>query len=124
MPENAVFERYPKPRYGWAGILLITLVILAIVVAVIMYAVLRNRQSSNITRCEPGLCAIRYDTGDKRCPLDADTRLQINPVFEGCTSNNYCQDPNARCAVLAGGVLDCSGVCGIGNDGCRCEDAP
>ena len=124
VPANPVFVREPKTSYAWPVIILVTLIVISIVAALIVYSIFRNRAAKNINRCEPGLCVIRYDTGLKRCPNSPNERLVFNPVFEGCTSGNYCQADAARCAVLPGGVLDCDGVCGVGNERCRCEDAP
>lgn len=121
---NPVFLREKYPIYSWTVIIFVSLIILAIVTAIIVYAILRTRRSKNINRCEPGLCAFRYDNGIKRCPSNPNERLPYSPVFEGCTSRNYCQDERAPCAVLAGGVLNCDGVCGAGNEACLCEEAP
>lgn len=121
---NPVFTREQRPRYAWAAIITTTIIMLSIITALIVYAVFRDRRSKSISRCEPGLCVIRYDTGLKRCPNSTTERLVFNPAFEGCTSKSYCQDEGAPCAVLPGGVLDCTGVCGSGNETCACEAAP
>lgn len=121
---NPVFLREKTPVYSWTVIIFVTLIVIAILAAVTIYAILRARRVRNVNRCEAGLCAFRYDTGEKRCPSSEIERLTFNPIFEGCSSGNYCQDERAPCAVLPGGVLNCDGVCGSGNQECACVEAP
>jgi hypothetical protein len=124
LPPYPVFSREPQRNNG---LLIITLIIVTIIFAAIclvVYAVFRNRDTVLVTRCEPGLCVVTLATGEKRCPNNDTEQLTYSTIFEDCTSGNYCQSERAPCAVLAGGVLNCKGVCGGGNELCRCEAAP
>lgn len=127
---NDVIPRYPvftraqlKDNSIWI-IMLIVLVIMFITAAVIFYASFRKRGFNSISRCEPGLCVVTYSTGTKLCPDSLTERLTFRAGLQGCSSSNYCQDEKAPCAVLPGGVLNCNGVCGTGNDNCACQAIP
>jgi len=123
LPWYPVFERVQPKDNSLYIIIIVIVVILVIVAAIIIYNVFRPG-SNTIGRCEPGLCVVDLGTGEKRCP-DTDTeQLTYNIVFEDCTSSNYCQSLKAKCAVLGGGILDCDGVCGPGNEQCRCVKRP
>ena len=72
-------------------------------------------------RCAPGLCAFSSITGVKRCPTPGSTEgLAIDLGLEFCTTRDYCQNSNYPCAVQPDQTLNCDGVCGEGNEGCRC----
>lgn len=124
IPRYPVFERVPRRDNSVLIITMIIVTILIAAIAIVVYAVFRNRDTVAVSRCEPGLCVVELATGVKRCPESLTDRLIYNNIFEDCTSANYCQSSQAPCAVLAGGVLDCTGVCGVGNEQCNCEKAP
>ena len=124
MPRYPVFERTPKKNDSVAIILIIIMVVMAIVIALIVYVIFRQGKGSVVNRCEPGLCVVTFSTGEKRCPTSNSEQLTYTPVFEDCTSANYCQSARSSCAVLAGGILNCNGYCGAGNDKCNCQKNP
>ena len=117
-------EKAPKDNTGWI-VLVVILVIVVLVYGFIIYSV---RQDANapevINNCDPGLCAFSIVTGIKRCPPDNNTKIRFGPGAEFCTSRNYCQERNYTCAVQSDQTLNCSGVCGTGNDECRCIQNP
>lgn len=120
LPPYPAFSREIKRSNAALIITLIIVAVLFIVVALIVYLVFKTRAAIVINRCEPGLCVVTLANGEKRCPNTNDEQLSYTIAFEDCTSRNYCQSSKAPCAVLAGGVLDCHGVCGAGNDQCNC----
>lgn len=124
LPPYPVFERTVKTDRSGYIIVLIVITIVVLIASVILYLIYRARDTVQITRCEPGLCVVNLTTGQKRCPASATEQLSYDQIFEGCTSGNYCQSDRAPCSVLAGGVLNCRGVCGPGNDLCNCQKAP
>lgn len=124
VPHYPVFIKKLKPNYTFWIIIMTIIVIFTIVAAIIAYGIFRNRDTILIRRCEPGLCTVNTISGAKRCPNDLTTRLIYTPGLESCTSKNYCQSQLNPCAVLPGGILDCDGVCGPGNDECNCQKAP
>jgi len=124
LPRYPVFERAVKRDNTGIIIVLIIVVILIATMAIVIYAVFHNRPTKVVTRCEPGLCAITLATGIKRCPASNSEQLVYDQIFEDCTSRNYCQSQSAPCATLAGGILNCAGNCGTGNDQCNCAKAP
>jgi hypothetical protein len=124
LPAYPVFIRKPEKSNAGLIITLIIITIMAIVIAVIIYQVFKVRNTRTIARCEHGLCVINLLTGEKRGKDSETERLAYLQGTEDCTSKSYCQSNRAPCAVLAGGVLDCDGVCGPGNPQCRCEKSP
>lgn len=119
-----VFERIPKKENAWFIIILISLVVIAIVVGIVIYAIYRPESTAIIGRCEPGLCVVNIASGRKTCPASTTERLEYDIVFETCSSASYCQAPEVPCAVLANGTLDCDGICGSGNSECNCNPRP
>lgn len=112
-----------RPRSS--GRSLIAAIIVIAVVAAICYFVyiLYSRANEDIViqRCPVGLCKFDVITGEKRCPASAATEgIQIDFGKEFCTSRNYCQNVNFPCALQLDGTVDCSGICGLGNNGCKC----
>ena len=78
-----------------------------------------------INRCSVGLCAFDIITGIKRCPdPGATVGLRIAAGAEKCTTRDYCQPNNFTCAVQLDQTLKCNGVCGTGNEQCRCIADP
>jgi hypothetical protein len=125
LPPNPVFERVVKPNYSLYIILMVVIVMIVILAAVVVYAVFGKPRATAVNKCEPGLCAVTLATGVKRCPPDNSTQLAYDPIFEDCTSANYCQSPKAPCAVnVSNGTLNCGGFCGTGNNTCNCQKAP
>ncbi len=124
LPRYPVFDRVPKRDNTVLIIIIIIIIILAIAVAIVVYAVRRPVSTTTTGRCEPGLCVVNLGTGLKTCPTSDSEQLLYDIVFEVCTSRSYCQDSKAPCAVLAGGILNCDGLCGIGNPQCRCIPRP
>ena len=124
MPRYPIFERVPKKNESGVIILIIIMVVMAIVIAIIVYVIFRPGTGTVVNRCEPGLCVITLATGVKTCPSDNTTQLAYNTVFQDCTSANYCQSARALCGALAGGILNCDGACGVGNNQCNCQAAP
>lgn len=124
LPKYPIFERVVKRDNSIYIIILIVITILVAVGAFILYLIYRNRDTRQITRCEPGLCVINLTTGEKRCPASLTEQMSYDQVFEDCTSSNYCQSEKNSCAVLANGTLNCRGVCGAGNEKCRCQKPP
>lgn len=117
-------EKAPKDYSSWT-VLAIILVIIVITFGWIIYSI---RQDSNATevvnQCGPGLCAFDILSGVKRCPSSDTEQLSFKFGVEYCTSKNYCQKKGYTCAVLPDQSIDCSGVCGPGNDECRCIKNP
>lgn len=124
LPRYPVFERVPQKNNYGLTIAMIIMVILVIVTCVIIYAIYGKGTGTVINQCEPGLCVIDLATGQKICPTSNTQQLTYTPVFQDCTSANYCQSRKAPCAVTASGTLNCNGYCGIGNDKCNCQAAP
>lgn len=122
-PYYPVFERVrPKDNSIWI-IIIIIMVILSIVAAIIIYNISKPG-SNTVGRCPAGICVVDIGSGKKTCPSDDSIRLTYNIAFQDCTSGNYCQSKRAPCAVLAGGILNCDGVCGDGNNECSCVPRP
>lgn len=124
LPRYPVFERKKDKDNSALIIAIIIIVILVLVVAAIVYIIRRPIDTSTVGRCEPGLCVVNIGTGIKTCPDSDDEQLTYDIVFDVCTSRSYCQDIKAGCAVLAGGTLNCDGVCGPGNPQCSCVPRP
>lgn len=123
-PEYPIFIRQVKPNNSWLIIIIIIVVLLVITACIVIYAIFRNTATSSIGRCEPGLCVITLATGVKNCPSSNTQQLTYDIVLQDCTSANYCQSTKAPCAVLAGGTLNCAGVCGPDNPSCNCQKKP
>jgi hypothetical protein len=119
-----VFDRQLKRDNSWITIMIIVIIILVIALAINIYAIFRPQSQLASASCSPGLCAVNFATGDKRCPSTATGVVQFNQGFEDCTSANYCQSSKAPCAVLQDGSLNCNGVCGANNTQCRCAAKP
>lgn len=124
LPRYPVFERKVKTDNTGIIIVLIIVIVLIAAIAIVVYAVFHTRPSKIVTRCEPGLCVVTLATGVKRCPGSTTEQLIYDQIFEDCTSRNYCQSQQAPCSTLAGGILNCNGNCGPGNDQCNCAKAP
>jgi len=77
-----------------------------------------------INVCNPGLCKFSTLSGIKTCPPNNTDQLRFQPGAEFCTSKNYCQWRNYTCAVQLDQTLNCAGVCGVGNEECRCIQDP
>ena len=123
-PRYPAFERVVKRDNSFYYIMFIVIIVLVLITAIVVYSIFRNRTFRNIYRCEPGLCVVNLDTGDKRCPTTNDEMLVYDFVFEDCTSKDYCQSAKAPCAVLGNGTLNCDGDCGTGNQQCKCQKSP
>ena len=110
---------------GWAVIAIMVVILVAFTVWMIV--LLSREQNAPVVnqRCNVGLCAFSAITGIKRCPAAGDTEgLIIDLGMEFCTTRDYCQNNNFPCAVQIDQTLDCSGVCGPGNNSCRCVANP
>ena len=124
LPRYPVFFREKKKDNSILVIMMIVIVIIAIVTAVIIYLTQKPDSTNTVGRCEPGLCVVNLGTGIKTCPDSTTEQLEHDIVFEVCSSESYCQDAKAPCAILQGGTLNCDGVCGPGNPTCRCAPRP
>jgi len=125
LPQYPVFERVIQKDNTMIIILIIMIIVFVIAIAIVIYSIRREAETRVVGRCEPGLCAVNLETGIKRCPVGNFEQVEYNRALETCSSKNYCQDAQrAPCAVLAGGILNCDGVCGPGNDECPCVQAP
>lgn len=125
LPPYPVFERVAPARYTLYVIIMLTVIILTIVAAVVVYNRLKANATTLVNRCPVGLCVVQLSTGIKRCPDSSTDRLSYNVGTEDCTSGNYCQSDRAICAVNpVTGALSCGGACGVNNERCRCEAAP
>lgn len=119
-----VFERKTPQDNNGLIIVVIIIVIFVIIGAIIVYAVFHPINSLGSGLCETSLCAVNITTGVKRCPANSSDSITYNIALEECTSQNYCQGKKTPCAVLQNGSLNCTGVCGSGNEGCRCVKSP
>ncbi len=101
------------------------IVVLVLVFSFIIYLIRKDTNFTEvINQCDAGLCAFNTTTGIKNCPSSNTGNVSFTPEAEFCTSRNYCQSKNYTCAVQSDQTLDCSGVCGTGNDQCRCIKDP
>jgi hypothetical protein len=110
---------------GWVVIAAIA-IIFAIVLAWIIVALIKDSNSAIvIQRCNPGLCKFSTISGIKTCPASGDpVGVQVNLGAEFCTSRDFCQKENFKCAIQLDQTVLCNGVCGTGNDACRCVRNP
>lgn len=115
----------PPDTTGWL-ILAVVVVVLAIFFAWLIYTLYRDANSADVVqRCSPGLCKFSILTGVKTCPNPGDTLgVRVTAGSEFCTSENYCQNEPFNCAVQLDQSVNCTGVCGPGNDRCRCVRDP
>lgn len=117
-------EKPPRDYSSWT-VLAVIIVLLIIVFGWIIYSIRQDTNSTEvINRCNPGLCAFDILSGIKRCPANDSEQIGYDVGIEYCTSRNYCQKTKYTCAVQLDQSIDCSGVCGPGNDQCRCIKNP
>ena len=119
-------EEKPKTDpQGWL-VLAIALVILVIFFCWLFYTLSADSKPAEIIqRCNPGLCAFDIFSGRKRCPPPGQVEgLRIAPGAEFCTSANFCQQEPFTCAIQLDQSWRCDGVCGTGNEECRCIADP
>lgn len=104
----------------------LTFIIIVAVFAWIIYSMISESNAQPVNNvCPVGACSFNVLTGVKKCPAPGDTKpIVIALGAESCTSKDYCQQSQYRCAVLANQTLDCNGVCGPSNSGCRCVASP
>lgn len=111
---------------GWLVIALIA-IIFTIVLAWIIVALIKDSTGAEvIQRCNPGLCKFSTISGVKTCPTTEEEAqgIRVNLGAEFCTSRDYCQKQNYQCAVQLDQTVLCDGVCGFGNEQCRCVSSP
>jgi hypothetical protein len=99
-------------------ILLISLLIFLIFVGLVIYLSVTYTTVTLKSRCLPGVCSINYTTGLKICPSGANSSVDYNIGFEGCSSRWSCNDPKAPYAQLPDGST--SNICIAGGENCRC----
>lgn len=107
-------------------VLAIVVVVLAVFFAWLYVSVSSDTKAPDVVqRCNPGLCAFDVFSGVKRCPVPGQVQgLRVAPGVENCTSANYCQAERYTCAVQPDQSWRCDGVCGPGNEQCRCIADP
>lgn len=107
-------------------VLAILLVFVVFIFMFIFYSIKNDANAPDvINRCGVGLCAFDIITGIKRCPEPGATvGLRIAAGAEKCTTRDYCQSSGFTCAVQLDQSLNCDGVCGPGNEKCRCIADP
>src|SRR4030042_4687117 len=117
----------PKPKTEeTAWIVLATVVVLVVLTFAFIFWQIRidAHPAEVINGCNPGLCKFSTLTGIKTCPPNNTEQVRFQPGAEFCTSKNYCQWRNFTCAVQLDQTLDCAGICGTGNEECRCIEDP
>ena len=118
-------EKKQADPQGWM-VLAIALIILVIFFAWLFVTLSADTKPAEIIqRCNPGLCAFDIFSGRKRCPAAGQVQgLVITPGLEYCTSENYCQEAPYTCAIQPDQTWRCDGICGDGNERCRCIASP
>ena len=109
---------------GWFVVVVVMIILIAFTTWMVVLLFRESNAPLVIQRCNPGLCAFSSITGIKRCPVDDVQGIEVNLGLEFCTSRDYCQNNNFPCAVQADQSLNCAGVCGAGNEECRCVSVP
>lgn len=121
MDDNKKLKTDPN---AWL-VIAIALIIIIIFFAWVIVVVLNDANATIVENtCAPGLCAHDIFLGEKRCPSSSSEQLVINPAVEKCTTRNFCQARNYTCALQPDQSVNCNGVCGAGNEECRCTRNP
>lgn len=116
-PRPIVIPGNPWPQYV---IVIISLFLILLAFSYIIYLVKTSPpKASNILSCAPGQCITNIYTGEKQCPNDSSTVLDIDPLFQTCNSPFTCESNITPFALRSDGSTNNFGLCEE-NVECRC----
>jgi len=116
-PRPIVVPGNPWPQYV---IVAISLFLILLALAYIIYLVKTSPpKAQTMLACAPGQCITNIYNGEKICPNDTSTVLDIDPLFQTCNSPFACESNITPFALQADGSTNNFGVCEQ-NVECRC----
>lgn len=120
-PRPIVVPGNPWPDYI---IVFISIFLILLAFTYIIYLIKNTPPNTNARRrCALGLCITNIYTGEKICPQDSTTSLDIDPTFETCNSPFACESTLTPYALRSDGSTNNFGACEPGVQ-CRCLQLP